>query len=57
MASWQKRTFDHAKTSFPLTGQHQAVACASCHPARKDPKIAADPDKQFTVFQGIRHAG
>lgn len=57
MESWQKRTFDHAKTSFPLTGRHQGVACASCHPARSDPKMAADPNKQFTVFQGIRHAG
>jgi hypothetical protein len=56
MGSWQKRTFDHAKTSFPLTGQHQSVACASCHPSRSDPKIAADPNKQFTVFKGIRHA-
>ena len=24
--------FNHAKTVFPLTGQHQKVACASCHP-------------------------
>ena len=23
--------FDHAKTAFPLTGKHQAVACAACH--------------------------
>ena len=23
--------FDHAKTRFPLTGKHQAVACKSCH--------------------------
>ncbi len=57
MASWQKRTFDHAKTSFPLTGRHQSVACASCHSSRSDQKIAADPNRQFTVFKGIRHAG
>lgn len=23
--------FDHAKTSFPLTGRHASVPCASCH--------------------------
>lgn len=59
MASWEKRTFDHAKTSFPLTGQHQSVACASCHPSRSDPKVdpgvGADPNQQFAVFKGIRH--
>ncbi len=25
--------FDHARTTYPLTGQHTAVACAKCHPA------------------------
>jgi hypothetical protein len=25
--------FDHARTAFPLTGAHAAVACASCHKA------------------------
>ena len=24
-------TFDHARTSFPLMGAHQAVVCAECH--------------------------
>ena len=27
------KSFDHARTSFPLTGRHQKVACESCHPA------------------------
>ncbi len=29
--TWQGATFDHDATQFPLTGSHQAVACASCH--------------------------
>jgi len=29
--AWQPSTFNHATTSFPLTGAHSAVACGSCH--------------------------
>jgi len=29
--AWQPSTFNHATTSFPLTGAHTAVACGSCH--------------------------
>lgn len=46
--------FDHGKTSFPLTGRHASVACASCHPARSD-ALAADPDRKFTVLKGLAH--
>jgi NMD protein affecting ribosome stability and mRNA decay len=28
---WVPSTFDHAKTSFPLTGAHVNVGCANCH--------------------------
>lgn len=29
---WRKqKTFDHAKTRFPLQGPHKDVACATCH--------------------------
>ena len=28
------RTFDHAKSAFPLTGKHQAVECAKCHKSK-----------------------
>jgi hypothetical protein len=28
---WAGARFDHARTTFPLTGAHRAVACASCH--------------------------
>jgi hypothetical protein len=34
--SWSKvRTFDHQKTKFPLTGAHEKVLCATCHPNEK----------------------
>jgi hypothetical protein len=29
--SWLNATFDHNNTSFPLTGAHTTVACATCH--------------------------
>ena len=30
--SWlERKPFDHNKTDFPLRGQHQDVACGSCH--------------------------
>jgi hypothetical protein len=29
--AWSPASFDHSTTSFPLTGAHQAVACAKCH--------------------------
>ena len=28
---WDDATFDHAKTSFPLTGAHASIACDECH--------------------------
>jgi hypothetical protein len=31
-AGWKETRFDHAKTRFPLEGEHAKVACASCHP-------------------------
>ena len=29
--NWTASTFNHNTTSFPLTGAHTTVACASCH--------------------------
>lgn len=29
---WQKITFQHKKTDFPLKGKHKDVACGDCHP-------------------------
>ena len=34
----------HARTQFPLTGAHQAVGCASCHPADgAEPRFTGTP--------------
>ena len=30
-SGWENATFDHSQSSFPLTGNHVQVACASCH--------------------------
>ena len=30
-STWLNATFDHSTTSFPLTGAHTTVACATCH--------------------------
>ena len=32
-ATWRTKTFDHARTAFPLVGKHSALDCASCHKA------------------------
>ncbi len=43
--------FDHAKTSWPLSGRHTAVACAKCHKeTRADP---ADPESVYVQFKGV----
>jgi hypothetical protein len=31
VAGWDRVRFDHAKTSFALTGKHSATACDACH--------------------------
>ena len=57
LARWRPpQRFDHAKTSFPLTGRHASVACASCHPNRSD-SLATDPDRKFAVLKGVKHQG
>jgi hypothetical protein len=30
-SDWDDVTFDHSRTSFPLTGAHRQAACQSCH--------------------------
>jgi len=42
--------FDHAKTSWPLTGKHAAVLCVKCH---RQPAAAAsaDPAVRFVSFK------
>lgn len=42
VADWKNVTqFDHAKTRYPLTGEHARVACAKCHkPESGQPAVA-----------------
>jgi len=28
---WKPSTFDHAQSTYPLTGEHETVACEDCH--------------------------
>ena len=47
MDHWKPvQTFDHQKTGFPLTGSHQKVRCANCHPVN---------DKNEMRFKPISH--
>ncbi len=55
-AAWKPaRGFDHQKTAFPLTGEHQQVACASCHPKKAAPQ-PGDADGAFLQLRGIAHS-
>ncbi len=40
--SWSPSTFDHAQTSFPLTGAHLATSCADCHLKGQFAGLASD---------------
>ena len=45
------RSFDHARTDFPLRGKHQPLACASCHPTATDPAVPpAFPKPRASTF-------
>jgi len=39
---WRGAGFDHARTRFPLTGAHRAIACADCHGGGVYRGLAAD---------------
>lgn len=43
--------FDHARTSWPLTGRHAEVSCEKCHASRKpDP---ANPTVDYAAFRDV----
>ena len=45
--------FDHAKTSWPLTGRHAPVSCEKCHTTRRpDPANAAVTYRVFRAVAG-----
>ena len=39
-ATWRTKTFDHARTAFPLVGKHATADCAGCH---KAPAVKVKP--------------
>lgn len=46
-ATWNSApNFNHNRTEFPLTGSHEGITCASCHPG-------SGPEQQFA---GTEHA-
>lgn len=50
-ATWEKAPrFSHDSTSYPLTGAHRDVACASCHKPMRVPGIA----EPVTRYAGVK---
>jgi len=41
---WTSATFDHSKTTFPLTGAHVATPCAQCHVNNNYTTVATNCD-------------
>lgn len=62
---WDKLTFDHASTNFPLRGRHGRIACGECHTEQGafvqyagvskacDNCHADIHDGQFTLLDGV----
>lgn len=51
----EKKTFDHAKTEYPLVGKHQAVDCDTCHikpKFRETPKVCVSCHKKDDYHKG-----
>lgn len=42
--------FDHARTEFVLKGKHRTVACAKCHPSKRDQLASAFPAPRSETF-------
>jgi len=46
---WSTGSFDHSRTSFPLTGKHATAACSDCH---KGPMSRMTGSRQFQKISG-----
>ena len=54
-SAWKPASgFDHAAARFALTGKHQGVVCAKCHPLMTDHPFPDDPD--YRKFVGVPFA-
>ena len=49
------KKFDHAKTSYPLTGKHAAVACAACHEAARLNLARDEKGKVKPLYKPLPH--
>jgi hypothetical protein len=59
-AGWQAAsgTFDHARTAFPLTGEHRRVGCESCHRGRNGvSRLRGIPFQTCASCHADPHAG
>lgn len=50
------QNFDHAKTSFPLTGKHLTTDCAACHRAKSLVLPVDQRGVQHSLFKPLPHA-
>jgi hypothetical protein len=68
VAGWQKQSFSHDKTAFPLDNKHAKVACETCHAKFKKGDFKKGPDEctlchkdphkgQFGSLDGVKFAG
>jgi hypothetical protein len=59
-ASWVPSSFNHDRTSFPLTGAHRAAACTACHADNRYAGTPADcwscHQKDYTGASDPNHA-
>jgi hypothetical protein len=47
--------FNHAKTAYPLTGKHAAVACAACHQAARLNLARDDKGRVKPLYKPLPH--
>jgi hypothetical protein len=53
-SAWKPSTFNHANSSFKLTGKHTTVLCAQCH---KDMKFKGTPTTCYACHAANDHHG
>ena len=57
ITQFDKKSFDHRKTGYPLSGKHASLACESCHTANRiTDAVVANNLKQFPhqTYLGLR---
>ena len=55
MEGWKPATkFNHNNARYTLTGRHQNVDCAKCHPQVDDPQTPSDPT--YNRYKGLNFA-